>query len=67
MRPIGWTAQHMRGRCEVCDEEVALPWETYFDAVEYARPVTCASCGAEQPMRDRRQRDEPVRVDRRRS
>ncbi|MFL5865676.1 MAG: hypothetical protein ACJ766_01090 [Thermoleophilaceae bacterium] len=67
MRPIGWTAQHMRGRCEVCDEEVALSWETYFDAIEYGRTVACSECGARQPMRDRRQHREPVSLDRRHS
>jgi hypothetical protein len=65
MRPIGWSAESMRARCESCEEEVELTWATYFDAIEYVRDVTCPSCGAEQRMLDRRQRDEPVSVDRR--
>jgi hypothetical protein len=65
MRPIGWTAETMRARCELCEEEVGIAWATYFDALEYGREVSCPSCGAEQAMRDRRQRDEPVAVDRR--
>jgi hypothetical protein len=65
MRPISWTAESMRGRCESCEVEVEIAWATYFDALEYQRPVSCPSCGAEQAMGDRRQRDEPVAVDRR--
>jgi DNA-directed RNA polymerase subunit RPC12/RpoP len=66
MKPIGWTAESMRARCEQCGQEVELEWGTYFDALEQERPVTCDACGTEQPMRDRRQRDESVPVDRRR-
>jgi hypothetical protein len=65
MKPIGWTAESLRARCEDCGEEVALRWETYFDAIEYERPVSCPACGTDQPMRDRRQRIEAVPVDRR--
>lgn len=65
MKPVGWTAESMRVRCESCGEESTIGWELYFDALEYQRPVSCQHCGADQPMRDRRRREEPVDVDRR--
>ena len=67
MKPIGWTADRLRARCEECGEEATLDWDVYLDAIGNDRAVRCDACGAEQPMEDRRQRDVPVAKDRRRA
>jgi hypothetical protein len=65
MEPIGWTADKLRGRCETCGSDVAISWQAYFAGIERGWPVVCPACEAEQPMRDRRQEQVPVAVDRR--
>jgi hypothetical protein len=67
MKPIGWTDEVLRVRCESCEAESTLDWEVYLDALRGGTPASCPACQAEQTVQDRRQREVPVSVDRRKA
>ena len=66
MKPISWSKRRIRLECQHCHGRMKVEWLVYLAALESGVALRCVRCGAHERVKDRRELDAPVPVDRRR-